>query len=68
MIVLRESYASISGKRLKGDVVKENHHTTLMIFHPPKEVREQLLKMNIYPKSTPPIKRHNKKHKVNRFA
>lgn len=68
MIVLRESYANIGEKRLKGDVIKENKHTTWMNFYPPKKMLERAKDLRITLKPIMHIKRHNKKHRVNRFA
>jgi hypothetical protein len=68
MIVLRESFANIGERRVKGDVVKENHHTVWMNFYPPKEWIEKARDFNIVLKPMLHIKRHIKKHNVNRFA
>lgn len=68
MIISHQAFANVSGQRLRGDVVKENHHTVWMVFHPSKELKQKLLKEhNILAVPTKPIKRHLRKHKVSRF-
>ena len=68
MIVLRESYANIGDTRLKGDVIKDNAKTVWMNFYPTQEQMQKARDMRYTLLPIMYIKRHIKKHKVNRFV
>jgi hypothetical protein len=67
MIVHYQAFAQVSGNRWHGDVVKENHHTVWMIFHPPEELKREAIKQGTTLIPIGPIKRHKRKHRVSRF-